>query len=210
CLPDLFAAQVARAPEREALVAGVAGEERLTYRELGHRAGLLARRLRALGVGPEVRVGVSARRSADLVVALLAVHQAGGACGPLAPVQPAPRLAWMLPAPGAAGLLVGERPPSDLLPAIPAGIPAGCRVVLLDRTADLPEESAVPGVPLQPENLAYLIYTSGSTGRPKGVAIEQRSAVAFACWARQAFSDAELSGVLAATSIGFDLSVFEL
>jgi amino acid adenylation domain-containing protein len=61
-----------------------------------------------------------------------------------------------------------------------------------------------------PSNLAYLIYTSGSTGRPKGVAIEHRSATAFVHWAREWFSDEELAGVFASTSINFDLSIFEL
>ncbi len=62
----------------------------------------------------------------------------------------------------------------------------------------------------EPENLAYLIYTSGSTGRPKAVALTQRSAVALVRWARRTWSAEELSGVLFATSVGFDLSVFEL
>jgi amino acid adenylation domain-containing protein len=204
-LPDLFAAQVERTPEREALVAGA---ERLTYRELAQRAGLLARQLRALGVGPEARVGVCARRSADLVAALLAVHQAGGAYVPLDPVQPAERLAWMLADSGAAVLLVEEVLAPDLQAA---GVPAGCRVFFLDCGLDrVPDVPDISGIPVQPQNLAYLIYTSGSTGRPKGVAIEHRSAVTFVQWARQVFSDVELSGVLAATSVGFDLSVFEI
>src|SRR5262249_58499863 len=59
-------------------------------------------------------------------------------------------------------------------------------------------------------NLAYLLYTSGSTGRPKGVMIEHRSAVAFVAWARSVFGPEELAGVLASTSIAFDISVFEL
>ncbi|RKH25072.1 AMP-binding protein, partial [Corallococcus sicarius] len=58
--------------------------------------------------------------------------------------------------------------------------------------------------------LAYLIYTSGSTGRPKGVAITQGNAVAFLHWALATYSPEELKGVLAATSLNFDLSVFEL
>jgi acyl-coenzyme A synthetase/AMP-(fatty) acid ligase/acyl carrier protein len=62
----------------------------------------------------------------------------------------------------------------------------------------------------RPGNLAYLIYTSGSTGRPKAVAIEHRSAVALALWAREVFPEGDLAGVLAATSVSFDLSVFEL
>ncbi|MEA2694314.1 MAG: hypothetical protein QOJ16_3701, partial [Acidobacteriota bacterium] len=212
-LPDLLAAQVERTPGREALVSGA---ERLTYSELDRRAGLLARRLRALGVGPEVRVGVAAGRSAELVVALLAVLQAGGAYVPLDPVQPAERLAWMLADSGATLLLAEERLAEDLRAA---GVPEGCRVVLLDVLAGAPEapdgrdpmdQEVEAGLRPRPENLAYLIYTSGSTGRPKGVAIEHRSVVALVLWARQVFSDEELSGVLAATSIGFDLSVFEL
>ncbi len=206
-LPDLFAAQVARTPEREALVCGAL---RFTYREVGGRAELLARRLRALGVGAETRVGIAARRSADLVVALLAIHRAGGAYVPLDPAQPAERLAWMLADSGAAVLLVEETLVADLRAA---GIPAGCRVALLDSAVDVANAADARGLeslPVQPENLAYLIYTSGSTGRPKGVAIEQRSAVAFVLWARAVFLDAELAGVLAATSVGFDLSVFEI
>ncbi len=61
-----------------------------------------------------------------------------------------------------------------------------------------------------PTSLAYVIYTSGSTGKPKGVAIEHRNTVSFLHWVRDSFSDAELSGVLASTSICFDLSVFEI
>src|SRR5262249_60922207 len=67
----------------------------------------------------------------------------------------------------------------------------------------------VAGGPL-PGNLAYVIYTSGSTGRPKGVAIEHATAVVFIEWARSVFSAEELAGVLAATSICFDLSIFEI
>ena len=63
---------------------------------------------------------------------------------------------------------------------------------------------------MAPRNLAYLIYTSGSTGRPKGVAIEHRSAVAMLAWAWSVYSDAELGGMLASTSVCFDMSVFEL
>jgi amino acid adenylation domain-containing protein len=68
---------------------------------------------------------------------------------------------------------------------------------------DLPSESNA-------ENLAYVIYTSGSTGRPKGVLIEHRNAVAFLAWARKMFRKDDFAGVLASTSICFDLSIFEL
>jgi amino acid adenylation domain-containing protein len=75
---------------------------------------------------------------------------------------------------------------------------------------DEPEPPSVPWPEPIPGNLAYVLYTSGSTGTPKGVAIEHRSAVAFIRWARTVFSAEDLAATLAATSICFDLSVFEL
>jgi microcystin synthetase protein McyA len=73
-----------------------------------------------------------------------------------------------------------------------------------------PESKEDLGTPGPPTAVAYVIYTSGSTGRPKGVAIEHRSAVTLLYWAQQVFSKEDLTGVLASTSICFDLSVFEL
>jgi amino acid adenylation domain-containing protein len=72
------------------------------------------------------------------------------------------------------------------------------------------ENDETPNVRPSAENLAYVIYTSGSTGKPKGVAIQHRSVAALVSWASGVFSPAELQGVLASTSICFDLSVFEL
>ena len=81
--------------------------------------------------------------------------------------------------------------------------------VAVDRL-DPVEDATDPAAPSTPEDLAYVIYTSGSTGRPKGVAIEHRSASVLMHWVRQTFDDAELGGLLAATSVCFDLSVFEI
>ncbi|HEV7518181.1 MAG TPA: AMP-binding protein, partial [Thermoanaerobaculia bacterium] len=212
CLHELFLAQAARTPSAEALVSSA---ERLTYGELAARVARLAGALAALGVGPEVRVGVCLARTAALPVALLAVLAAGGAYVPLDPDYPEERLRLMLEDSGAALLLTQ----ADLLGRLPAAAApeVGCRRILLAPSGlpvlpveDLPRAApTAAGAPL-PGNLAYLIYTSGSTGKPKGVAIEHRNAVALVLWARQAFSAAELSGVLFATSVAFDLSVFEL
>jgi len=200
-LYDLFAAQVERTPEAVALAGS---GRRWTYRQLERRAGRLAERLRAVGVGPEVRVGVCAGRSLELVAALLAVWRAGGAYVPLDPTYPVERRAFLL-ADSRAAVLLGE---AQRLAELPT---AGVQTVVLPAAADEPAgPPSRQAVLALPENLAYLIYTSGSTGRPKGVAIEHRSAVALVAWAGTAYSDAELAGVLAATSIGFDLSVFEL
>ncbi|HEX3128840.1 MAG TPA: non-ribosomal peptide synthase/polyketide synthase [Thermoanaerobaculia bacterium] len=183
CLHDLVAAQMARTPDAVALV-GDAGE-RWTYADLDRRASRIAARLRELGIGPEIPVGVSLPRTPGMVAALLGVLRAGGCYVPLDPAYPRERLALLLKD-TAAPVVITE---SWLAGELPDG----------------PVDSGV-----LPGNLAYLIYTSGSTGRPKGVAIEHRSAVAFAVWARQVFGDEELAGVFASTSINFDLSIFEI
>src|SRR3954468_17175011 len=93
CVHRWIEMQASRHPEAVALTGP---GESLTYRQLNARANGLARRLRALGVGPEVLVGVCAGRSPALVVGLLAVLKAGGAYVPLDPAYPADRLAFML------------------------------------------------------------------------------------------------------------------
>jgi len=207
CLHQLVGEQAARTPEATALVAG---DERLTYRELRRRSLDLARQLRRMGVGPEVRVSVCTERTADLVVGLLGVLEAGGAYVPLDPAYPEERLRLLQEDSGAAVLLTQER----LLGRLPV---RADRVLCLDRLAASegagPEEPRrSPGLSSEwsPDNLAYLIYTSGSTGRPKGVAIPHRSAVALIAWAEKVFGLDRLRGVLAATSVCFDLSVFEI
>jgi len=93
CLHQLFEAQARRTPDAVALVCE---DKRLTYGELNRRANQLARRLRALGVGPEVLVGVCLERSLHTVVGILGVLKAGGAYVPLDPAYPQERLAFML------------------------------------------------------------------------------------------------------------------
>ena len=202
CLHELFEAQAARTPDAEAVVCG---EERLTYRALDERANRLARRLRRLGVREEVVVGVFMDRVPEMLVGLLAVLKAGGAYLPLDPAYPKERMAFMLADVRARALLTQEH----LAGRLPAH--DGTVVLLKGDGAEYAGESAMrPARRAMPRNLAYLIYTSGSTGRPKGVAIEHRNVVAFLAWARAAFSDEEMSDVLATTSVCFDVSVFEL
>ncbi|HYG65747.1 MAG TPA: non-ribosomal peptide synthase/polyketide synthase, partial [Thermoanaerobaculia bacterium] len=202
CLGELFEAQVDRTPEAVALVWG---EEELRYAELAERSNRLAHYLRRLGVGPERVVGICLERTAELVVAVLGVLKAGGAYLPLDPAYPAQRLSWMLEESAAPVVVTEQR----LLASLP---PEARRVVCLDaEQAALSAESASRPRPWAvPQNLAYVIYTSGSTGRPKGVAISHRSASLLVQWAGETFGAEELSGVLASTSLSFDLSVFEL
>ena len=201
CLHELVAMQAARTPGAVALVTAT---RRLTYGELEASAGRLAAELRTLGVGPEVPVAVLSERTAELVVALLAVLKAGGAYVPLDPAYPRERIAYILADVGAPVLLTEER----LLGRLPAH---RMDVVLLGRDGGGPYPAPPPlRAVAVPENLAYVIYTSGSTGRPKGVAITHRSAAALLGWVRKVFAAEEMRAVFAATSICFDLSVFEL
>ncbi|HMB51691.1 MAG TPA: amino acid adenylation domain-containing protein, partial [Thermoanaerobaculia bacterium] len=206
---DLFAAQATATPEATALV-GPAGE-RWSYRRLAAAAEAIAARLAAEGVGPEVRVAVCLERTPRLVAALLGVLAAGGAYVPLDPAYPAERLTFMLADSAARAALVET--------ATEANLPEFAGTVLrLGEDGEIEggeiEGEAVATAPVPHRaaagNLAYLIYTSGSTGKPKGVAIAHAPAVAMVRWAHERFSGEELAGVLAATSVCFDLSVYEL
>ncbi|HET7233234.1 MAG TPA: amino acid adenylation domain-containing protein [Longimicrobium sp.] len=204
CIHTLFEAQAGRTPHAVALIDG---ERRVTYGELNERANRIAHHLIALGAGPEVRVGIGLERGAGMVAAMLGVLKAGGAYVPLDPAYPADRLAFTLEDASVA-VLVTQETLRGILPAS-----GGVRVVSVDGEAadEIARASgANPANRAGPRNLAYLIYTSGSTGVPKGVAIEHQSAVVFLAWASGVYSDDELSGVLAATSICFDLSIYEL
>ena len=202
CLHELVQAQVVRQPQAVALVAGLA---EWTYRALDEQASRLAHWLRARGVGPEDRVGVCLDRTADMVVALLAILKAGAAYVPLDPVYPMQRLALM-EAQAALALVVTRQALLERLP------PPGVQRLCLDTdAAQIARQSAdAPSRRSGAASLAYVLFTSGSSGRPKGVAVEHRNAVAMVQWATTAFSPDELAGTLFSTSIGFDLSVFEL
>jgi len=175
-VPELFARQAERTPEAVALlevIDGAGGTRALTYRELACRAGRLAGRLRAAGVGPDVPVALCVERSADLVVGLLGVLLAGGAYVPLDLGYPFERLAWMLADSGARIVLTRG---DGLAAAIAADLRGpDALLVRLDEPV-APEPALPPALPLippdalRPEHLAYVVYTSGSTGRPKGVA----------------------------------------
>ena len=159
-LHELFERQAARRPEAAALT--FEGES-LTYGELDRRAGLLAGRLRAAGAGLEVRVGICLGRSAELVVAVLAVLKAGGAYVPLDPDYPEERLAWLVEDSGAA-LIVTRG-------GLAARLPGALAVPVLDLDEPGPEAAPTASARVDPDSLAYVIYTSGSTGKPKGVMV---------------------------------------
>jgi amino acid adenylation domain-containing protein len=179
--------------------------QRLTYQQLNERANCLANYLIGSGVGPEHSVGVCLERSTQMVIALLGTLKAGAAYVPLDPAYPKQRLDYMLED-SRAKVLLSQRHLAEQFDGF-----AG-KVICLDTDWTSIEAASEknPASEAVADNLAYIIYTSGSTGRPKGVAITHRSAVTLAEWAKEEFSEEEMSGVLAATSICFDLSVFEI
>ena len=151
-------------------VALVYGEAELSYAELNTRANRLAHRLRVLGVGADVAVGLCVERSLEMLVGVLGIVKAGGAYVPLDPAYPHERLAYML-ADARPAVLVSQSTLAEQLPS------AACPVLYLDTDTELAVQPTDNPVQVSgPDHLAYVIYTSGSTGRPKGVGIAHHSA----------------------------------
>jgi amino acid adenylation domain-containing protein len=207
-VPELFQQQVARTPDAPAVISG---DVTLSYAELNQRANRLARYLMTLGAGPERLVAIAMPRSADMMVAVLAVLKAGAAYLPVDPAYPADRIGYMLADARPVAVLTtaqtGAGLPDGTLP-VPVDDPAV--VAGLGQLGDSDLADADRAGPLTPSHPAYVIYTSGSTGRPKGVMIEHRSVTGLLSWARAEFAAGELAKVLASTSLSFDVSVFEL
>ncbi|MCR8574596.1 non-ribosomal peptide synthetase [Streptomyces sp. Isolate_219] len=208
-LPQLFEAQVARTPDAVAVVYEGAS---LTYGELNARANRLARLLVAHGAGPERFVALALPRTADLVVALLAVVKSGAAYVPVDPSYPADRTSYMLADAGpellvstaeAAAGLPESRPRTLLLDD-----PGVVRALAEYDTGDLSDEDR--GGPLSPSNAAYVIYTSGSTGRPKGVVVPHRNVARLFAATEEWFGFGPDDVWTLFHSYAFDFSVWEL
>jgi amino acid adenylation domain-containing protein len=200
----------AQARLRPDAVALVEGEREISFGELDRRSRRLAHRLAALGVGPEVRVGLCLERSAERVVAVLGVLAAGGAYVPLDPSYPAERLAFML-ADSEASLLLCGPGLEERLPEI--GLPAILLEGGLEGGLDGREDGGGEGAPLREpggDNLAYVIYTSGSTGRPKGVMVRHRALCRTIASAVELYGLRPGERVPQLASLSFDASVLEI
>ncbi|HEX7138123.1 MAG TPA: amino acid adenylation domain-containing protein, partial [Vicinamibacterales bacterium] len=162
-----FAAQAARTPDAVALVVGA---EHLTYRELHARACQMAHHLAGIGVRREDRVAVCLPRTADLIVAILGVLEAGAAYVPIDPAHPSDRVSGMVERADARVVIT--------LSPLAARFPATRRFVCVDRDAELlgVYPTCATEIEDHPDGLAYVIYTSGSTGVPKGVMVPHRAA----------------------------------
>ncbi|MFE9862868.1 amino acid adenylation domain-containing protein [Streptomyces sp. NPDC005506] len=196
---ELFEATADRTPDAIALAAGAT---ELTYAEVERAANRLAHRLRQYGLGPEDTVGLCLERSAELIVAMLAVMKSGAAFVPLDPTLPQSRLADMVGDARCARILC-HAATADL-----AGSLGAATRVDEESGADLPEDR--PPLAVTGDNLAYVIFTSGSTGRPKGVQIEHRSLVSYLLSFLDAFDVVEGDRVLQFAPLTFDPCLEEI
>ncbi|HEY6392851.1 MAG TPA: amino acid adenylation domain-containing protein [Bryobacteraceae bacterium] len=198
-LHELIRQQAERTPEA---IAAVCGSRRLKYRELDSWSDELAHGLQQLGAGPDIRVGICADRSVDLVVWLLAILKAGSVYVPLDPSYPEERLRFMAANCGAR-LIVAQRQFFPLLSGVSAKLIAMEEKFQLSDGASFvrPEISGLHG--------AYAIFTSGSTGAPKAAVNTHAAIVNRLRWMQQQYQLTASDRVLQKTPMSFDVSVWE-
>jgi amino acid adenylation domain-containing protein/thioester reductase-like protein len=174
CVHELIEARVAAAPDA---VAVRCEDTYVTYGELNARANRLARHLRALGAGPDQRIGLCVDAGVERVVGLLAILKAGAAYVPLDPSYPLERLRFLVEDSSPVAVLTHARTPNEMRHAL-----YGMQQTVVDLDADAHRWAREPaanlaGLEIAPHHLAYVIHTSGSTGRPKAAMVEHRSCV---------------------------------
>ena len=201
----LFQAQARATPQAVALEDG---ERRVSYRELDLLSDRLAGELRALGVGPEVVVGLCMQRCIGMAVALMAIFKAGGVFLALDPAHPGERLQAMLDDSTPAVLLT-QAALVDRVQQIGATHPTRWLVVPDDGGAQPPEAVAEAAAASRPDQLAYLIYTSGSTGTPKAAQLMHGGLSNHVLWMIDAVDLTAGDRVLQKTSSSFDASLWE-
>ncbi|MEG5035145.1 amino acid adenylation domain-containing protein [Microcoleus sp. AT3-D2] len=205
CIHQLFEEQVEKSPDATAVIFE---DTHLSYQELNRRSNQLAHRLRKLGVGPDVLVGICVERSLSMLVAVLGVLKAGGAYVPLDPAYPQERLAFMLEDAQVKVLLTQKQLAeftnlSEISHLAIVYLDADWETIACENDFNLFSET-------NSSHLAYTIYTSGSTGKPKGVQIPHRAVVNFLTSMRRSLEVRKRDIFLSVTTLSFDIAALEL
>lgn len=199
-LSGLFEKQVVRTPNN---IAAYKDDLEITYNELNKKANQLAHYLLSKGIQAGDNIGILTSRSFDMLIAMFAVLKCGAAYVPIPPEYPVERQVYMLKQSGVKALLANIE--SSLAGKMPGIEAVDMRAIDL---AIYPYSN--PTTTIDSRQLAYTIYTSGSTGVPKGVMIEHRSAVNLIHWVNKEFKVGTEDRLLFITSMGFDLSVYDI
>jgi len=200
---ELFEEQVRRVPDAAALVSG---EKTISYRELNERANAIANHLRGCGVAADSLVGISAERSPETIIGLIAILKAGGAYVPLDMDYPRERVAQMA-ADAKPKVVLAQKKFLEKLREAGVAAPIVC---FEDEWSTSGGERPTSDAKItNAESLAYVLYTSGSTGEPKGVAVPHRAVVRLVKNNNFA-SITEKEVFLAFAPISFDASTLEI
>lgn len=179
-------------------------ETSYTYAELNKKINRIANRLIQLGIGPDRLVGISLHRTPNLIAGVVAVLKAGGAYVPLDPNYPEERIEYITEE-AAISVVITQKS------LVNRYQDRNIEMIVVDDDADWADVSdANPEINVTQSHLSHVIYTSGSTGKPKGVAISHQCVAQLIDWVKNTYTEQELSGVLASTSLNFDLSVYEI
>ncbi len=201
CLHQKFEEQVKNNPDHIA-ISDISTE--LTYKEFNTHINRLAHFLIEKGLENEDIVCVCLERSIELMIAIYAIHKAGGAYLPVDPNYPSERL----------GMILDDANPKYIITIQKNAENLGPRPnnIFIDNilTSPLSDKESNPDLSTSSSSLAYLMYTSGSTGIPKGVMIEHRSVINKLEWMQAQHPIDKSDTLLLKTPVTFDVSVWEL
>lgn len=200
----IFTAIEAHAEQRPEAIALSFTNQHLTYAELNQRANQLAHHLKALGVGPEVRVATCFEPALEVLVGVLAIHKAGGVYVPLDPSHPLERRITIIEDTQPLVLLTQER--------LLGNVPPVQNTICLDRDWEMVRSQPThnPNNPIDLDQTAYIIYTSGTTGKPKGVMASHRNLINYIWVAQEKYGFNEQDVMPSIARFTFSITMFEL
>lgn len=193
---QLFEEQAQKAPEN---IAVVFKNRRMTYGSLNEKANRLAYILMEKGVNRGDVVGIIAKRSFEMCIAVLGILKSGCAYLPIEPAYPDDRKQYIIKDSNAKILIIQEN-----LNGICGIDKQDIDIIYID-DADC-EGSLCPNTGLisNQKDPAYIIYTSGSTGNPKGVLIEHMGILNTIMWRKNEYGLNEKDSVIQLFSYAFD------